>query len=126
MPITEGGYFVPPGLQEAHELPELIDDEDLELIAAGYPEFNLDSYLEGHLTPVLFGAALRGFAVAQMIVYHFIYDLNYFGWLTVRMLTAQPWTGWRAAGSPRWCWRSGSNPNRSWLHFPTDVVAMSR
>jgi len=41
--------------------------------------------------------ALRGFAVAQMIVYHFIYDLNYFGWVTVRMLTDQPWTGWRAA-----------------------------
>jgi len=41
--------------------------------------------------------ALRGFAVAQMIVYHFIYDLNYFGWLTLRMLTDQPWTGWRAA-----------------------------
>lgn len=41
--------------------------------------------------------ALRGFAVAQMIVYHFIYDLNYFGWITVRMLTDQPWTAWRAA-----------------------------
>jgi uncharacterized membrane protein len=41
--------------------------------------------------------ALRGFAVAQMIVYHFIYDLNYFGWVTLRMLTDQPWTGWRAA-----------------------------
>ncbi len=41
--------------------------------------------------------ALRGFAVAQMIVYHFIYDLNYFGWLKLRMLTDQPWTGWRTA-----------------------------
>jgi len=40
---------------------------------------------------------LRGFAVAQMIVYHFIYDLNYFGWLKLRMLTDQPWTGWRTA-----------------------------
>jgi uncharacterized membrane protein len=39
--------------------------------------------------------ALRGFAVAQMIVYHFIYDLNYFGWLQLRMLSDQPWTGWR-------------------------------
>ncbi len=41
--------------------------------------------------------ALRGFAVAQMIVYHFIYDLNYFGWVKLRMLTDQPWTGWRTA-----------------------------
>ena len=39
--------------------------------------------------------ALRGFAVAQMIVYHFIYDLNHFGWVQVRMLIDQPWTGWR-------------------------------
>jgi uncharacterized membrane protein len=39
---------------------------------------------------------LRGFAVAQMIVYHFIYDLNYFGWVSLRMLSDQPWVGWRA------------------------------
>lgn len=41
--------------------------------------------------------ALRGFAVAQMIVYHFIYDLNYFGWLHLRMLIEHPWVGWRTA-----------------------------
>jgi uncharacterized membrane protein len=40
---------------------------------------------------------LRGFAVAQMIVFHFIYDLNYFGWVTLSMLTDQPWIGWRTA-----------------------------
>jgi uncharacterized membrane protein len=40
---------------------------------------------------------LRGFAVAQMIVYHSIYDLNHFGWLQLRMLVDQPWIGWRAA-----------------------------
>jgi uncharacterized membrane protein len=40
---------------------------------------------------------LRGFAVAQMIVYHFIYDLNYFGWVTLRMTRDQPWVGWRTA-----------------------------
>ena len=39
--------------------------------------------------------ALRGFAVAQMIVYHFIYDLNYFGWLQLAMTRDQPWVGWR-------------------------------
>jgi uncharacterized membrane protein len=40
---------------------------------------------------------LRGFAVAQMIVYHLIYDLNYFGWVRLRMLVDQPWVGWRTA-----------------------------
>jgi uncharacterized membrane protein len=30
--------------------------------------------------------ALRGFAVAQMIVYHFIYDLHYFGWVKLAFL----------------------------------------
>lgn len=40
---------------------------------------------------------LRGFAVAQMIVFHFIFDLNHFGWLSIQMLVDQPWTGWRAA-----------------------------
>ncbi len=41
--------------------------------------------------------ALRGFAVAQMIVYHFIYDLNYFGWVKLAMTRDQPWVAWRTA-----------------------------
>ena len=41
--------------------------------------------------------ALRGFAVAQMIVYHFIYDLAYFGWIELAMTRDQPWTAWRTA-----------------------------
>ena len=32
-----------------------------------------------------------------MIVYHFLYDLSYFGWVRLRMFVDQPWTGWRAA-----------------------------
>jgi uncharacterized membrane protein len=40
---------------------------------------------------------LRGFAVAQMIVYHFIYDLAYFGWLDLVMTRDQPWVAWRTA-----------------------------
>ncbi len=39
--------------------------------------------------------ALRGFAVAQMIVYHFIYDLNYFGWVSLAMNRDHPWVLWR-------------------------------
>ena len=41
--------------------------------------------------------ALRGFAVAQMIVYHFIYDLAYFGWVTLAINRDQPWIAWRTA-----------------------------
>ena len=41
--------------------------------------------------------ALRGLAVAQMIVYHFIYDLAYFGWIDLVMTRDQPWVAWRTA-----------------------------
>jgi len=41
--------------------------------------------------------ALRGFAVAQMIAYHFIYDLSYFRWVDLVMTRDQPWVAWRAA-----------------------------
>jgi uncharacterized membrane protein len=41
--------------------------------------------------------ALRGFAVAQMIAYHFIYDLAYFGWVNLVMTRDQPWIAWRTA-----------------------------
>lgn len=41
--------------------------------------------------------ALRGFAVAQMIVYHFIYDLDYFGWVDLAMNRDHPWVAWRTA-----------------------------
>ena len=41
--------------------------------------------------------ALRGLAIAQMIAYHFIYDLTYFGWAGFAMWRDQPWVGWRTA-----------------------------
>lgn len=41
--------------------------------------------------------ALRGFAVAQMLVYHFIYDLDHFGWLDLHMLSDPRWIAWRSA-----------------------------
>ena len=33
--------------------------ENLELARAGYPEFDLETYRAGHLTPVIFGSALK-------------------------------------------------------------------
>jgi uncharacterized membrane protein len=39
----------------------------------------------------------RGLAIAQMIAYHFIYDLTYFGWLHIDMTREAEWIGWRNA-----------------------------
>ena len=41
--------------------------EDVELAQSAYPEFNVTSYHEGHLTPVYFGSALKDFAVAELL-----------------------------------------------------------
>jgi peptide chain release factor 3 len=62
-----GKRFIPYNSQapSAEERAKL--DEELELIAAAYPPFDLASYLEGHLTPVLFGAALRGYGVPNLL-----------------------------------------------------------
>lgn len=40
---------------------------------------------------------LRGIAVVQLVAYHFIYDLKYYGWIDVMMTRDQPWVGWRTA-----------------------------
>jgi peptide chain release factor 3 len=42
-------------------------DEDIELARAGLPAFNLQSYREGHLSPVYFGSALKNFGVAELL-----------------------------------------------------------
>jgi uncharacterized membrane protein len=39
----------------------------------------------------------RGLAVAQMIAYHFCYDLNYFSWIHVALTRDAPWIAWRTA-----------------------------
>lgn len=41
--------------------------EGLELARSMLPEFDLEAYQAGHLTPVLFGSALRGIAVADLL-----------------------------------------------------------
>ncbi len=41
--------------------------EDAELAQAAYPEFDLTSYREGHLTPVYFGSALKDYGVAELL-----------------------------------------------------------
>jgi peptide chain release factor 3 len=49
--------------------PQLPDDvrDEFELAQAGYPEFDLEAYRNGDLTPVYFGSALKNFGVAELI-----------------------------------------------------------
>ncbi|MCB2046752.1 MAG: peptide chain release factor 3 [Novosphingobium sp.] len=41
--------------------------EEIELAQAGYPEFDLEAYRSGDLTPVYFGSALKNFGVTELI-----------------------------------------------------------
>ncbi|MCJ2184782.1 peptide chain release factor 3 [Novosphingobium sp. 1949] len=41
--------------------------EEMELAQVGYPEFDLEAYRAGDLTPVYFGSALKNFGVAELI-----------------------------------------------------------
>lgn len=49
--------------------PALPDDiaEEAELARIGYPEFDLEAYRNGDLTPVYFGSALKNFGVTELI-----------------------------------------------------------
>ena len=53
-------------VEPADDLPEDIAEE-IELAQAGYPEFDLEAYRHGDLTPVYFGSALKNFGVAELI-----------------------------------------------------------
>ncbi len=41
--------------------------DEAELARGGYAQFDLQSFREGHLTPVYFGSALRGFGVRELL-----------------------------------------------------------
>ncbi|MCA0245699.1 MAG: peptide chain release factor 3 [Proteobacteria bacterium] len=41
--------------------------EDVELVRAGYPSFDIESYRGGHLTPVFFGSAYNNFGVRELL-----------------------------------------------------------
>lgn len=60
LPLDAAGRFFEEGEQAA-----LTDA--LELVEAGYPAFDLQSFREGHLTPVLWGSALRHFGIEQLL-----------------------------------------------------------
>jgi peptide chain release factor 3 len=50
---------------EPAELAEF--NEEMELARAGYPELDVTQYLEGHMTPVYFGSALRALGVRELL-----------------------------------------------------------
>jgi peptide chain release factor 3 len=52
--------------EPAGELPSEVAEE-AELAQAGYPEFDVEAYRHGDLTPVFFGSALKNFGVAELI-----------------------------------------------------------
>ncbi|WP_297506399.1 peptide chain release factor 3 [uncultured Caulobacter sp.] len=63
-PVAFEGNSISQFLEDA-EKAEL--EEQAELVGGGYPEFELRSFLEGHMTPVFFGSALRHFGVKQLL-----------------------------------------------------------
>ncbi|WP_409020147.1 peptide chain release factor 3 [Brevundimonas vesicularis] len=60
LPLTEAAQYFEAGEQEETA-------EALELVEAGYPTFDRQSFLEGHLTPVLWGSALRHFGIEDLL-----------------------------------------------------------
>jgi peptide chain release factor 3 len=60
LPLSDAARFFEAGEQEALT-------EALELVEGGYPSFNRQSFLEGHMTPVLWGSALRHFGIDQLL-----------------------------------------------------------
>ena len=54
------------GKRDTDALPEHVAEE-VELAKIGYPEFDLEAYRHGDLTPVYFGSALKNFGVAELI-----------------------------------------------------------
>jgi peptide chain release factor 3 len=62
--VTERGNSLAARVPEAQRA-EL--DEQLALVEGALPAFSLDSYREGHLTPVFFGSALRNFGIRALL-----------------------------------------------------------
>ena len=52
--------------EEGAAIPERFADE-IELARGGYPEFDLEAFRNGDLTPVYFGSALKNFGVTELI-----------------------------------------------------------
>ena len=60
LPLADAARYFEEGEHEA-----LLEAQ--ELVEAGYPAFNIQSFLEGHMTPVLWGSALRHFGIDELL-----------------------------------------------------------
>ena len=64
--ILNRDLHVPDGLSQSD--PRLIQmGEELDLVRAALPEFDLESFRAGHLTPVFFGSAIREIGVSDLL-----------------------------------------------------------
>ena len=60
LPLAEAAQYFEAGEHEA-----LLEAQ--ELVEGGYPAFDRQSFLEGHMTPVLWGSALRHFGIDELL-----------------------------------------------------------
>jgi peptide chain release factor 3 len=60
LPLAEAAQYFEEGEHEALM-------EARELVEGGYPAFDRQSFLEGHMTPVLWGSALRHFGIDELL-----------------------------------------------------------
>ena len=60
LPLVDAARYFEPGEHEAMM-------EAQELVEGGYPAFDRQSFLEGHMTPVLWGSALRHFGIEELL-----------------------------------------------------------
>ncbi|MES2833244.1 MAG: peptide chain release factor 3 [Pseudomonadota bacterium] len=60
LPLADAARYFEAGEHEA-----LMEAQ--ELVEAGYPSFDRQSFLEGHMTPVLWGSALRHFGIDELL-----------------------------------------------------------
>jgi peptide chain release factor 3 len=74
LPYAKQGEHPEPILAEPSELGQHVADaqaaqlaEEAELAQEACPAFDLESYREGHLTPVFFGSALKEFGVEELL-----------------------------------------------------------
>ncbi|MBC8320013.1 MAG: peptide chain release factor 3 [Bacteroidetes bacterium] len=75
--FTPGKQVIEDGLRINNLSDTYVDDyldedadklrEDIELIDGVYPEFNIDDYLDGKISPVFFGSALNNFGVKELL-----------------------------------------------------------
>ena len=84
LPLDQAAQYFEAGEQE--NLAEAV-----ELVEGGYPAFDRQAFLEGHMTPVLWGSALRHFGIDELLK-------------AIGDWAPQPKTLSKTVGGPQWSW----------------------